>query len=159
MLLLRAEHLKRIVDQAEAAYPEEACGLLVGLRRPNGDLEVTEVAVSANVAPAPRTRRFEVDPKLRFALHKRAGPTQVIGVYHSHPDEPARPSVTDLAMAWEPALAWLITSVVAGQAVMTTAHALAAHGGAFEGLDIEVIEHARRLDALGSGDRKHGFSQ
>ena len=37
MLLLKPEDLKLIADQAEAAYPGESCGLLLGFERADGD--------------------------------------------------------------------------------------------------------------------------
>lgn len=50
MILMSRAQLKDVVDLAEAAYPGESCGLLVGRLRDNGDLEVTRVVPSANVA-------------------------------------------------------------------------------------------------------------
>ncbi|MDP6954181.1 MAG: M67 family metallopeptidase [Alphaproteobacteria bacterium] len=121
---LAAAQLRRIEAACEAAYPEEACGLLVG--RWSGDTaHVSEVHGSANVAEAPR-RAFEVDPRLLLSLHKRlrGSDETMLGVYHSHPDSAAEPSAHDLARAWQPELIWLITSVHDGRAAETTAHRL-----------------------------------
>lgn len=123
--------LRRIVDSCEAAFPAEACGLLVG-RRDEDAVLVTEVHPSPNLADEPG-RAFEVDPALRLALAKRlrGGAEAVVGVYHSHPGQSAQPSRADLMRAWEPELVWLITSVLDGQAVLTTAHSLVADGTRF----------------------------
>ncbi len=122
MLVIGTPHLKSIVDAAEKAWPEEACGLLVGRTGPGAAWRIDRVEPAANVADDPR-RRFEVDPGVRIGLERelRGADQAVVGVYHSHPGGPARPSATDRAMIFEPHLAWLITAVRGGQAVHTAA--------------------------------------
>ncbi len=137
MIRLTRDHMRQIADAAEAAYPKECCGLLVG--RDGDGLEVREIHPSANLASHAKDR-FEVDPELRFDLQRRlrGGPDRVIGLYHSHPDHPARPSRTDLKEAWEPELVWLIVAVERGQAIHVTAHRLAADGGRFEEITLRT---------------------
>ncbi len=126
MILLAAETLTVLVDAAEAAYPRESCGLLVGRTSETGTIRVSRAVVSENVAEGGGTDRFEVDPRLRLRLMKelRGGPERIVGHFHSHPDHPAQPSATDLDLAFESDMAWLITAVHAGQAIHTTAHVL-----------------------------------
>ncbi|MBT5676877.1 MAG: M67 family metallopeptidase [Rhodospirillaceae bacterium] len=155
MLLLKREDLKQIADQAEAAYPLEACGLLAGFHSADGDIVVTQVAPSKNVAEPAQNDRFEIDPEMRLSLMRelRAGAPKalkgagrsIIGHYHSHPDGTARPSATDLSMAWEPDLVWLITAVVDGQAVQSTAHLLSEGGTRFNDIGLDCLP----------GDEKH----
>ncbi len=129
MIAFEPEHLRELVAAAEAAYPEEACGLLVGVAEASRQWRVARVAPSPNLA-ADQHHRFEIDPKLRLDLHRtlRGGPHRVIGLYHSHPDESARPSAADLEQAWEPELVWVITSVLDCEAVLTTGHVLVHDG-------------------------------
>lgn len=126
MMILSASDLKAIADAAEAAYPEECCGVLIGRIEADGTYRVSRVAASTNVSTGDRRRNFEVDPMLRFTVMRALGdgPEQMIGHYHSHPDHPAAPSAEDLKRAWEPDLAWLIVGVVDGQTVQATAHVL-----------------------------------
>ena len=133
MIVISASGLKQIVAAAEKAFPLEACGLLVGYTDDKGARQVTDVHDSPNLAADAR-HAFEVDPALLITLHRRArrGGDKVIGLYHSHPNIRAQPSQTDLERAWEPDLTWLITSVVAGQAVLTTAHKMIDDGSRFE---------------------------
>ena len=130
---LTHEQLRAIERAAEAAYPEEACGLLVGRSAPGGGYRVSAVEASVNVAEPPRTRRFEVDPKLRLRLERdlRESADSVIGVYHSHPDGSARPSETDRSMIFEPDMVWLITAVADGKAGATTGWRPTEDGAAF----------------------------
>lgn len=134
MIVMDPPDLRRIVDLSEAAYPEEACGLLVGHDDAGGagrTVNVVRVEPSPNVAVGDTRSHFEVDPALRLRLQKelRGGPDRVIGLYHSHPNSGAQPSRTDLDAAWEPDLVWLVTSVMDGQAVHTSAHVLVTEGG------------------------------
>ena len=141
--LTRAQ-LAAIERAAEVAYPEEACGLLVGRATPGEPYRVNAVEASANVAEPPRTRRFEVDPKLRLRLERelRESPDSVIGVYHSHPNGAAEPSETDISMIFEPDMVWLITAVADGRAGATTAWRPSEDSAAFRplGLDLDGEE-------------------
>lgn len=103
-------------EQAQLAYPKECCGLLIG-RESSGELVVTRVQPSINQDPEGGARAFEIDPALILSWHKqlRGTPEHIIGHYHSHPNEPARPSPTDLERAWEPSMIWLIVAVGRGK--------------------------------------------
>ena len=137
---LAPEQLRAIERAAEEAYPEEACGLLVGRSAPGERYSVSTVEASANVAEPPRTRRFEVDPKLRLRLERalRESPDSVIGVYHSHPDGSAAPSETDISMIFEPDMVWLITAVADGRAGATTGWRPAEDRSAFLPLELDL---------------------
>jgi len=130
--------LSAIAGAAEAAYPEECCGFLVGKLASDGPLDVTRVVESPNRAGAfdgeadmggkeisanIRHRRFEIDPLVHLALMRETENTdeKIIGFYHSHPDHPAQPSAHDIACIWEPDLVWLIVSVDAGKMVDSAA--------------------------------------
>jgi proteasome lid subunit RPN8/RPN11 len=151
MLWIAAKDLKRLVDLAEATYPEEACALLVGRRGVADSYRVTRVEPAANVAPD-RGRRFEVDPGLRMGLERelRGGTEQVIGVWHSHPDGLPVPSAWDAGNIHEPRMAWLITAVAGGQALASAAFVPAAAnffgagagdaGGAFRAITLRLGE-------------------
>lgn len=148
MLSLPHPLLKAIIDAAETAYPKECCGLLVGRDDGAGSLLVTRVVESPNLAEGSGRDRFEVDPQIRFNVMRQldeeanngAARHRIIGHYHSHPDHPAQPSATDLQMAYEPDLVWLITSVVDGQATLTTAHAVTPDGSQFHPLPLRTTD-------------------
>ncbi|MBK8906598.1 MAG: M67 family metallopeptidase [Rhodospirillales bacterium] len=128
MIIVPGAVVEEIAAAAEAAYPEECCGLLIG-RTDNEDsasdrIRVTRAVASRNVATEPRRDRFEVDPAVRFALMRELGegPERIVGHYHSHPDHPAEPSARDAEMAFEPDLVWVIVSVAGGRVVDMRAH-------------------------------------
>ncbi|MEW6073269.1 MAG: M67 family metallopeptidase [Planctomycetota bacterium] len=106
----------RLFSLAAREYPHEACGLLLG-RRNEAIVQVVEVQATRNVRAAHAPPAFEVDPGAVVAAEsaaRRSG-IEVVGVWHSHPDRPARPSAADAAGTWE---GWsqLIVSVGAGGA-------------------------------------------
>lgn len=121
MIGIQAAALEAIVAAAEASYPEECCGLLIGRRDRDGSVEIARVEPSENVAPESRRQRFEIDPALRLRIMRNlaGGSDSIVGHYHSHPDRPAKPSHRDVAMAYEPDLVWMIVAVNAGQASET----------------------------------------
>jgi proteasome lid subunit RPN8/RPN11 len=142
VILLPPAQLKQVTDAAESAYPAEACGLLVGRIHPRGELEVVRVVESPNLSATRANDRFEVDPRVRLKVMREIEDTEdrLIGLFHSHPDRPAQPSATDLDNAWEPDLVWLITSVIDGQAVLTTAHVLDDEGRQFRRIGLRTTD-------------------
>ncbi len=83
-----------------AGYPRETCGLLLG--RAEGDLvEVLNVAQAQNTERA--SNRFNLAPQdwIRIEREAREQGLDVVGIWHSHPDHPPRPSLTDFEGAWE----------------------------------------------------------
>ena len=114
MLLFQPDHLARMQRAAEADYPNECCGLIVGQIDEGGtDRIVTRIVPSPNVSTSNLRDSFEVDPKVRFDLMREleGGDDDIIGHYHSHPDHAAEPSETDRSMVYEPDLLWVIMSV------------------------------------------------
>jgi proteasome lid subunit RPN8/RPN11 len=143
---LTPHQLSAIVRHAETAYPEEACGLMIGRRGRSGVIGVSRVEPSPNLAPDNRRERFEVDPALRLRLERalRGSGEAIVGHYHSHPEHPARPSASDRARAYEPELIWLIVSVVNGEAVACGAHQYREATRRFATLDLRVPNDAPR---------------
>ncbi|MDH5748586.1 MAG: M67 family metallopeptidase [Rhodospirillales bacterium] len=138
--------MNEITAFAEAAYPDECCGLLAGHGDGAGDLIVTRVVASANVNEVRSHDRFEVDPKVRFDLMREldGGPDRIIGHYHSHPDHPAKPSGHDLDMAFEPDLVWLILSVMNGRAGEVTTHFLDREQRIVRTVGLEITSETNR---------------
>ena len=120
-MIVPREVLTAVVRHAEAAYPEEGCGILVGkFAAASADgregVRVVRALAADNVA-ADRRRRFAIAPEVLLAAQKgaRAEGLDLIGYYHSHPDHPARPSAADRRDAW-PGVSYLIVPVAAGAA-------------------------------------------
>ena len=108
--------LAKMRAAAEAGYPLEVCGLLIG-RVEENDWRVEDVRPVANLNHERASDRFQLDPEGYRQLDRelRQSPLEIVGVYHSHPDCPAKPSPTDLDAAWD-GFAYPIVSVRAGTA-------------------------------------------
>jgi proteasome lid subunit RPN8/RPN11 len=95
---LRADLERR----ASLGYPHEVCGLLIGRDTPAGT-QVVRVTQARNRRDDRPEDRYDLDPEdflLADAAARREG-MDVVGIWHTHPDHPPRPSQTDLASAWE----------------------------------------------------------
>ena len=138
MITCSQSQLNQIKAAAEAAYPSECCGLLVGS---GNSLVVSRVVSSPNLLTDQGPDRFEIDPQIRIDLERklRGSAEQIIGHYHSHPDHLAMPSATDLAMAFEPDLIWLIVSVRDGQAAEIKTHQLDQTANKFMEVNCKII--------------------
>lgn len=97
MVVIARHSEPQIAAWAQQAYPHEAVGLLVG-RRVGDDWEVHTFVPATNLATAPATQ-FVLDPMAWFAAERIAvqADMAVVGIIHSHPDAPARPSAHDSA--------------------------------------------------------------
>jgi proteasome lid subunit RPN8/RPN11 len=116
-LQITEAQLRAIEAHAEAHYPEEGAGLILGAE--SGDWREARVILplANRQEPGQRGRRYQIDPLDTLAAEDQADSLglQVIGVFHSHPDHPAAPSQTDLHFA-VPWYSYLITSVRSGRA-------------------------------------------
>jgi len=116
-LSLTPRHLEVVREHAEASYPEECCGFLIGIS--DGVATAVERVLAVdNERQESRHNRFLISPETVLGAHKeaRALGLDVIGYYHSHPDHPARPSEFDREHAW-PGMSYLIVSVERGHQV------------------------------------------
>lgn len=128
VLTVHPEHLQVISDHGINAYPEECCGLLVGRLFDGGKILVevwpadnvwsgAESEVSAGEGDFNKKRRYEISPQFMFEAQRKARNLDlaIIGIYHSHPDNPAIPSECDRHYAW-PQYSYIIVSIQQGKA-------------------------------------------
>ncbi|MBL4889737.1 MAG: M67 family metallopeptidase [Candidatus Lindowbacteria bacterium] len=113
---LTVDMLEGIAKHAEEGFPEEVVGLMIG-NTENGVTDVTEVRPLENTAPSNRRRRYAVNELEVMKIDRAAGEQglTLLGFYHSHPNHPAAPSVTDLEQA-STVFSYVIQSVTDGQA-------------------------------------------
>jgi proteasome lid subunit RPN8/RPN11 len=125
-LHIPSELLERIHRNGEAAYPEEGAGLLLGTA--NGEhKQVTAILALPNAREdSARHNRYLLTPQDYIQGEQEAARLglDVLGVFHSHPDHPNRPSEFDRewAMPW---FSYMITSVQSGHAVESRSWRLA----------------------------------
>lgn len=96
-----------ITAHAEETYPEECCGLLAGV---NG--VASHFYRIQNIHETPKVF-FEMAPKEQFWAFKnmRHNNLNLVAIYHSHPESPARPSQSDIRLAYDPEPYYLLVSL------------------------------------------------
>lgn len=96
--------MAQLLALAAASPDREICGLLFGT-----ETRIAGFLPAENVADDP-AHRFEIDPAVLIAAHRRArsGGAAIIGHYHSHPAGPAMPSAADADAASADRRLWLI---------------------------------------------------
>jgi proteasome lid subunit RPN8/RPN11 len=116
--------LDQIKTHLENAYPHEACGFLLG-NDIAGDRQITHIIEVENKSTENQRRRFVIDPLDYLRAEKQAAKESLalLGVYHSHPDHPAEPSVHDLEFA-QPFFSYFIHSITSGSMTDTRSYRL-----------------------------------
>lgn len=106
MLTITHTIIDAIIAHARRDFPLEACGILGG-----SDNIVSEHYPMANIDQS--NEHFTMEPKEQFAVIKdlRAKGKELLVVYHSHPETPARPSEEDIRLALTPDVCHLIVSL------------------------------------------------
>ena len=150
---LSYEHRSLLRGHAEAGYPREVCGFLLGsMDAAAGLFFVHEVRPAGNRREDRSTTRNRNDPE-DYRAAARQAPEQGReggGIYHSHPDAPARPSDYDREQAW-PNSAYVIVPVEAGTSGDPKAWLLAEDRSGFEELALETAPWARATEEVPSG--------
>jgi len=127
------ELLHQIHNQGVEAYPEEGAGLLLGTS--NEDVRhVNAILVLTNAREdSARHNRYLLTPQDMLKGEQQAMQLglDIIGVFHSHPDHPDRPSEFDLEWAL-PWFSYLITRVDHGKAITSRSWRLAANREKFQ---------------------------
>lgn len=117
ILQLSQEMLNQIQTHGESAYPEEGAGFLLGHEHEARVVVIVFPLANAREDQA-RHNRYLIQPRDYLAAEDQADRLglALIGVFHSHPDHPNRPSEFDREWA-QPYFSYVITSVQQGRAV------------------------------------------
>ncbi|HEY8203440.1 MAG TPA: M67 family metallopeptidase [Pyrinomonadaceae bacterium] len=119
MITLEERHADEMRAHGERDYPFECCGLMLGRFENEGRKIVTETYPISNAREeAAKRNRFLIRPEelIRGEKYARERGFDVVGFYHSHPDDRAVPSQYDLDHAW-PTYSYIVVSVQNGRAV------------------------------------------
>ena len=123
-LVLKRADYEKILTHARGGLPNEMCGLLAGTVE-DGSLpgasgtrsvgRVQRVYLLTNTDAS--NEHFSMDPKEQLASVKdaRSNGWDLLGNWHSHPETPARPSVEDKRLAYDPSTCYLILSLEDGE--------------------------------------------
>jgi proteasome lid subunit RPN8/RPN11 len=97
MINVEAKAWQTMVAHAEATFPNECCGAMIG-SIDGAEKHVTLSVPLKNAFSGPQGSRYELRPEdlLEADRQARAAGLDLIGIFHSHPDCDAYFSTTDL---------------------------------------------------------------
>jgi len=112
-ITLSQEIMDQIYAHGEESYPYECCGALIA-EQANGS-EVSEIRKLKNINKDSPKTRYNIDPMDLMNLEDELDEAGLvmIGIYHSHPDHPAKPSEYDRNHAW-PNLSYMVMRTTKG---------------------------------------------
>jgi proteasome lid subunit RPN8/RPN11 len=146
--------LRQIHSHGEKSYPDEGAGLLLG--EVDGIRRLVEaILILPNAREAgSRHNRYLLSPEdyMRGEDEAVRRGLEVLGVFHSHPDHPNRPSEFDREWAW-PSFSYLITSVNGGRAMGSRAWRLREDRVEFEEEPVEVLTLIKTKKSTGDESR------
>ena len=108
MIQIPVQIIDELFDHARQGLPEEVCGYLAGT-----DSQVVEHFRLTNIDHS--NEHFSFDPKEQFQVVREARKAglEILANYHSHPETPARPSLEDIRLAYDPNISYVIVSLAA----------------------------------------------
>ncbi|WNJ18826.1 M67 family metallopeptidase [Pontibacter sp. G13] len=106
--------LQRMIEHAEADFPNECCGFVLG--KEGVPRALTHMRAVPNDQAGDQRRRFLISPLDYMKAEKYAieQGLDLLGVYHSHPNHPAIASIHDHKQA-APFFSYLILSIQDGK--------------------------------------------
>lgn len=109
---------EEIARHGERGYPNEICGLLLGKEQNGRRLISALMPVENRFQSEEQYHRYLITPDDMFRAEQLARQSRldVLGVYHSHPDEEARPSEYDRDHAAWTTWSYIIVPVRGGEA-------------------------------------------
>ena len=137
-IILSEEAGAQVRAHGAESYPHECCGALLGHERETLR-QITAVFPLVNRREDSPRNRFSVTAEDVLAAEQaaRENGLEVLGWYHSHPDNPPLPSEYDREHAW-PWYSYVIVSVDEGTAQEMTSWRLADDRGTFIGEEIAI---------------------
>ena len=140
-IIIGKDAFERLKDLAVKAYPNEACGIMLG----DGDNgPVREIWPVKNTEEDEPGWLFRTEPLELYRLELRAEKENktITGFYHSHPDAPAVISSEDEKYL-VPGMIWLIVSVYHGVAEKTAGYLKEAADGELAKIEIETEDNVK----------------
>lgn len=105
-MILKKDLVKKITEQCQREFPNEACGILAGK-----DGEIKKVYAMTNAKPSPENYEMDSKEQLKVMKEIRNLGLEMIGIYHSHVASQAYPSSHDVELAFYPEASYVIVSL------------------------------------------------
>ena len=144
MIELNEQQLTEMREHAQRDYPFECCGLMLGRFADGRKVMAQTYPISNAREEEAKRNRFLIRPEelMRGEKYARENGFEVVGFYHSHPDDRAVPSQYDLEHAW-PTYSYIVVSVEKGQAVDLRSWEMESDRSQFNQEEITIVSEAR----------------
>lgn len=106
MIRISRQIIDGLIGHAHEGLPEEVCGYLVGT-----DRDVVKQYRLTNTDHSPEHFSFDPSEQFKVVREARKEGLVVLANYHSHPQSPARPSIEDIRLAYDPEISYVIVSL------------------------------------------------
>ena len=116
---LPAEMVQALIDHARAEYPNEMCGIVVGDGSAADGGRALRWEPTRNRAASPLRYEIHPDDLLRLTIATEDAGEAFWGIAHSHTHSPARPSPTDVGLAFYPDSIYLLVSLAGDEPAIT----------------------------------------
>lgn len=138
-LVIKAEDFENIVDHCLQEKPNEACGILGGIKENDKGI-VKKVYLMENSEKSPEL--YFMEPEEQFEVFKdiRENGVELISIFHSHPHSKAIPSSKDIEMANYPDAIYTIISLKDSQ-INLRSYLIDKEFEEFEEIMVERIDH------------------
>jgi len=148
VLIMDERAAAELAAHGEQGYPHEICGVLLGKLEDGASVKrVIEVHRATNTNQERANDRYDLAPLEYRAIEDRARAQrlEILGIYHSHPDHPSRPSETDRLRAvdvWANAESWSYLILEVNEGKLTSQRSWVLRDEQFDQEQIEIINNA-----------------
>ena len=109
VILLLHDHIDILAKHAKEASPNESCAILFG-KIEKEHFRVKDVFLTENVDNSPVNFTISNDELIKGYQEAEKRKLDVVGIFHSHPDSEAYPSMTDQKFMEINPVPWVIFS-------------------------------------------------
>ena len=108
-LVLLQNHIELLTSHAKKNIPNESCAILFG-KIENENFAVKDIFLAKNIEDSPVNFTISNDELIMAYSEAEKRNLEVIGIFHSHPDSIAYPSLTDKKYMEINPVPWVIFS-------------------------------------------------
>ena len=109
VILLSKDHINILAKHAKEAIPNESCAILFG-KIEQDYFRVKDIFLTKNIENSPVNFTISNDELIKGYQEAEKRKLDVVGIFHSHPDSEAYPSVTDQKFMEINPVPWVIFS-------------------------------------------------
>ena len=113
-IIISKDHVDILSIHAKNAAPNESCALLFG-KIENDTIKVKDIFLTKNLENSPVNFTISNDDLIKGYQEAEKSELDVVGIFHSHPDSDAYPSMTDKKFMEINPVPWIIFSNKTGQ--------------------------------------------